>query len=326
MTDHKRPSFMPEVREFSQADARVIQRPEGLDAGGEGMRAADLLPEGRASRYAEIQASPGGWWEGSFSTIASISIGGVILLCDSGLGFPAHSILVDNWTNQWLYIDAVRRFIPPYTGGWVLNAVSGTQQARIQLLDPSGAGINQLAIIAGEYVWVGFAEAMIPAATGVGISATINPNGSLETVLVDDIGNEAGITGAALGAMNVDTVAGSGRTYINATSGNQANANAVATLPAAAGVRTWITGFEITALGATALLTVLVTVTGLAGAITFTYVFQFPLGVGVPAVPLIVEFPFPIPSNAVNTAIVVTCPASGLGGADLVVNTHGFQE
>lgn len=116
---------------------------------------------------------------------------------------------------------------------------------------------------------------------------------------------------------------GFGNTALAVTSGNVANAIATATLPAAAGKRTWITGFTVTADGATAGLAVDVAVAGLAN--TLHYSFTFPAGATVGAAPLTVTFPAPIPSAAVNTAITVTLPASGAGGTNAAVNAYGFQ-
>jgi len=115
----------------------------------------------------------------------------------------------------------------------------------------------------------------------------------------------------------------SGATAVGATSGNVANASAAATLPAVSGKTNFLTGFEITASGATAGLVVNATVTGLATG-TQNYAFTFPAGVAVAALPLIVIFDNPIPASATNTAITVTLPASGAGGTNAAVNVHGF--
>ena len=114
-------------------------------------------------------------------------------------------------------------------------------------------------------------------------------------------------------------------TDITAASGNQANANAVATLPGVAAKTTYITGFEVTATGSTAALIVLVTVTGVITG-TLTYVFVFPAGVTTPANTLTVEFSRPIPASGQNTAIVVTLPAGGAGNTNAAVVAHGFQQ
>ena len=111
---------------------------------------------------------------------------------------------------------------------------------------------------------------------------------------------------------------------ITASSGNQANATAAATLAAQAGKTTYITGFEVTGTGATGVLVVTVTVTNtVSGTLSYTYVFV--AGVTTANTPLIVQFSKAIPASAANTTIVVSCPASGLGGTNNVVNAHGYQ-
>lgn len=107
------------------------------------------------------------------------------------------------------------------------------------------------------------------------------------------------------------------------SSGNKANASAAATLTGTATTTVYITGFQITASGATTGLPVIVTVVGVLGG-TMSYIFTFPAGVLVTATPLIIPFPDPIPASAVNTAIVVTCPASGAGGTNAAVSAQGY--
>jgi hypothetical protein len=113
-------------------------------------------------------------------------------------------------------------------------------------------------------------------------------------------------------------------TRITATSGNEANTVATATLAAASGKTTYITGFEITASGATSGLAVTATVSD--GTWTLNYAFVFPAGVLLQATPLVVEFPEPIPASAADTTIAVSLPASGTGGTHAAVNAHGFQQ
>jgi hypothetical protein len=132
------------------------------------------------------------------------------------------------------------------------------------------------------------------------------------------------IVGATGGTGSSTATVPAGATPVNASSANQANANAVATLPAAAGKTTYISGFQLTASGATAGLAVTATVAGVLGG-TLNYTFTFPAGALVPAQPLVVTFPEPLPSSAVNTAIVVTLPASGAGGTNATAAAQGFQ-
>lgn len=112
---------------------------------------------------------------------------------------------------------------------------------------------------------------------------------------------------------------------ITADSGNVANAIATATLAASSsGLTTYITGFEITASGATAASAVTATVTGVITG-TMHYTFAAPAGVAVAATPLVVQFTTPIPANAANTAIAVALPALGSGNTNATVTAHGFQ-
>lgn len=114
-----------------------------------------------------------------------------------------------------------------------------------------------------------------------------------------------------------------GVTPLIAGSGNVANASAAATLTGTATTTVYLAGFEITGSGATAALPVTVTVGGLLGG-TRSYTYSFASGVLVGNLPLIVDFDPPLPASAINTAIVVTCPASGAGGTNNTVVAHGF--
>lgn len=112
-------------------------------------------------------------------------------------------------------------------------------------------------------------------------------------------------------------------TQLTATSGNVANAIASAVLANAGGVTTYITGFTVSGAGATAGSAVTVTVTD--GTWTKHYTFTFPTGAAVGAQPLNVQFASPVAASAANTAITVSCPASGAGGTNLTVTAEGFQ-
>lgn len=108
-----------------------------------------------------------------------------------------------------------------------------------------------------------------------------------------------------------------------AGSGNVANASAAATLTPTATTTAYISGFEVTGAGATAGAAVTVTVVGLLGG-TRSYTYTFATGAAVGNPPLVVPFNPPLPASAINTAIVVTCPASGAGGTNNTVVAHGF--
>jgi len=108
------------------------------------------------------------------------------------------------------------------------------------------------------------------------------------------------------------------------SSGNVADAAAVATLDSDAGRLTYITGFDVYGAGSTTALPVTVTVSGIkGGSLVYNYVFE--AGVLVRNTPLEIRFKKPIPASAVDTDIVVTCLAGGAGNTHNTVNAYGFK-
>lgn len=113
-------------------------------------------------------------------------------------------------------------------------------------------------------------------------------------------------------------------TPVSASSGNVANAAAVATLAGVAGKTTYITGFRCGGSGSTAATVVNITVAGLIGG-TQTYTMVSVAGATLANTPVIREFTQSIPASAVNTAIVVTMPALGAGNTNASCNAEGYQ-
>lgn len=123
----------------------------------------------------------------------------------------------------------------------------------------------------------------------------------------------------------LDGPAPEGAVSITGSSGNVAAGNAVATLAAAAGKTTYITGLLISGSGATAAGSALVTVSGLLGG-SMTFVVGVPVGAGVPIAPINLKFEPPLPASAVNTAIVVTAATFGAGNTFASATAWGFQQ
>jgi hypothetical protein len=109
------------------------------------------------------------------------------------------------------------------------------------------------------------------------------------------------------------------------SSGNVAAATATATLPASATKFTYISGFQFTSAGATGAAVVNCTVTGMAGG-TQTYTMTAVAGATLANQPLIVAFNPPMPSSAINTAIVASCPSLGAGNTNATMAAQGFQQ
>ena len=97
------------------------------------------------------------------------------------------------------------------------------------------------------------------------------------------------------------------------------------TLAGAANKMTFISGFDVLGLGATAGSTIKVTVTGLQGGQTLTYDYVVPAGVSAAAPVLSIRYNPPLQANAVNTAIVVNVPSFGAGNTSASASAFGFQ-
>ena len=116
------------------------------------------------------------------------------------------------------------------------------------------------------------------------------------------------------------------------SSGNVAAAAANATLPANANLTTFIEGFDITGLGATAASEIVVTITGLTTACdTPTFNINIPAGITTqinassPNGGYSYRFPTPLPGSAINTAVVVNVPSFGAGNTNACCTAYGFQ-
>jgi hypothetical protein len=150
------------------------------------------------------------------------------------------------------------------------------------------------------------------------LMAAAPDGGALKIQGPDTLGTPVPVTLVGPGSGSVTQTA----VTASASAGNTSN---TATLAGVAAKTTYLTGFECTASGSTAGLPVTVTVTGTISG-TLNYTFSFVAGVLVESTPLIVEFTYPIPSSAVNTAIVVTFPAGGAGNTNATVTAHGFYQ
>lgn len=111
-----------------------------------------------------------------------------------------------------------------------------------------------------------------------------------------------------------------GATILSASSGSVTNATATATLGAATGKTTYITGFDASYTGSGSATAVNLTVTGTAA--TLNYFLGVPSGV-TNAVQFVYKFPTPIPASGPDSSIAVVLPSIGTTG-NAGVNAYGF--
>lgn len=240
----------------------------------------------------------------------------------------------------------------PHYGTTQSMAVTASASTRVLANSTTGASNNQILCrvigtqpvyvritATGDPVVVSAADHLILPGETIALSRddaqpmtlqAIAPGGAGSTLYTSagDGFYEAAFSAGAASSSGISGGGGTPQTSVPGTlvasSGNVANVAAVATLPAAAGKTTYITGFQLTAGGATVGSVVNATVTGLNGG-TLTYTFGFPVGAVVAGQPVNVTFPNPIPASAVNTAIVVTLPAGGGGNTNAAANAQGYQ-
>ena len=100
-------------------------------------------------------------------------------------------------------------------------------------------------------------------------------------------------------------------------------ATATATLPAVAGKRVYVTGFEVTGSGATTKTMKGAHLDGVNASPLYYYV-TVPEGADVAITPLIVQFTRPLPATAINGAVALVVPSFGTGNAAQSAVLHGF--
>jgi hypothetical protein len=115
-------------------------------------------------------------------------------------------------------------------------------------------------------------------------------------------------------------------TSVIATTNNQANTAASASLQALAGLTTQLWGFSITGGGATAASIVQATITGLIGGASLIFEIAVPAGVDSGISPIVVNFPNAIPASGQNVAITLNLPAFGAGNTNAVGNMWGVYQ
>ena len=101
-----------------------------------------------------------------------------------------------------------------------------------------------------------------------------------------------------------------------------ANGTITLTLPAVAGKRNYVSGFEISGTGSTAGAAPYCQLVGL-GAAPAYYVIDVPAGI-TRGVLVSVQFTRPLPAMAADLAIQLIVPAFGAGNALMAATLHGF--
>lgn len=103
-----------------------------------------------------------------------------------------------------------------------------------------------------------------------------------------------------------------------------AAAQAQVSIPAAAGLYSYVTGIVITGAGATAATVLDATLSD--GTVTLHYAVVVPAGATTAITPIVDDFLPPLQSTAVNTAWTLTVPTAGAGNTNVSVAITGYQQ
>ncbi len=98
--------------------------------------------------------------------------------------------------------------------------------------------------------------------------------------------------------------------------------NVTVTLPGAAGLTTYVEGFDITGTGATGALVVNVNLSGPTNPLFYTLIAA--PNINATLTPLSVRFPSPVPASAQNTSISLLVPNLGSGNSNVAATLYGF--
>lgn len=145
----------------------------------------DLLynPQGPLDTSPEHIAYPGDWIRNPPSIArhqgpvynqdeSTITVGqgqwfnGTASIFDRQPGYPVHAIVVDNYTNQFVWLGAsVDRFIPPYTIGRVIRVLNAVNTVHAEFTAPPGE--VQAAPVVGQTLKLAWYEAWLPEQSGL---------------------------------------------------------------------------------------------------------------------------------------------------------------
>ena len=239
-----------------------------------------------------------------FSRPISVPAGGEWPNSEGGLALRRFRwLLVENralyGSGLDVYVSLTDRSSATDPSSWFLTVPAGTRRVRsiagskapevealkLRILNPGSAAVTCWVETDDEPI-IDFGESLAPA--GEGLAVALTPAGA------DQV------------EVSVSTAVG---------------AAIAASIPAAAGLTSWITGFDCTLGIPAAAATALLTVDGPADALDYAVTASLAAG-GAASV----RFPAPIPAAAADTAISVNLPAIGGGAAVNALTVFGYQK
>lgn len=165
-----------------------------------------------------------------------------------------------------------------------------------------------------------------------GLQSLWNPQGTIAQVLAQLVGLDGAAAASATNPLPTTALVDpfpNGATPVCDSSGNVANAVAVATLPAVVGKTTYVKSVTFSPGGATAAAEFIATIASLSNAgvtKTLSYIVGAPLGATVVGSPITVTFGDGFPAFQANQSIVASMPALGVGNTNAAVSITGYYK
>lgn len=197
------------------------------------------------------------------------------------IGFPARSVIINNFSDQWFYADFLRSYIPSFTFGMVANLPQAQQSFRL-LLEGSIGQFN----VGGGWIELIFFSKRQPPSPGIRTPDRYTPNGA---------------------------VFASG-----------ANAQLQVGVGPVTGLISYLDGFDVTGLGATATSDIQITVSNIAPSGNVIYSYNVPAGITANSPSLQIRYP-PNGIGCINpvNSIQITVPPFGAGNTLATLMCYG---
>lgn len=125
---------------------------------------------------------------GRFQPIVRVASGGVLGPAQDSLGFAARSVLIDNYTSQWIYERNFAHFIQPYWAHTILP-LDGPQSADVVVAAPPNFG--QAAVNNTENYRVTYLEDALAYNAGQSVSSLIGGGPTSTSTNLTQIGGTA---------------------------------------------------------------------------------------------------------------------------------------
>lgn len=235
----------------------------------------------------------------------------------STIGAKGDSVATDS-TSSWSVV-ALLKWIGQSLKDLYTNAATASKQ------DTGNSSLSSIDSKLGGTLTVGLptgaaTETTLSTISGKLPSALVN--NSLATTIRDASGNPVDFTGVAP-VINTSSYPQGATPVVAFVSG--ANANITASLPGAAGKTTYLVGYMIDSLGATAGSIKNPTIAGLINGTTISTILTVVTGATTANARSSQSFNPHLPAYAANTSIDITCPALGTGNTSAMVFAWGYQ-